>query len=189
MPRTATQTQRRANHRGFHEIILVNLAFSIAFKLRDPADISSSRDLPLVIQLDGGLNPAFGARLFAFGFSNPLDVFPFVAGTEILERGQCLLVFLECRQKIIRHDDCLFRLRLGTRSLDSGFVEFDGFPDVAGQDFVAGQFGNGSETTKLRLLVLAQEQSALPKNERAMPFERRRGQQNSFVLEKRRSSI
>ena len=140
---------------------------------------------------DGGLQPLCARRL-AFGFGEPLDIFPLATGAEISERRQRLFVLLERSLKIIRHNEFGPGFRIGTRRLYACLIERNGLLEVAGQDFVAGQICIGSEAAKsIPRIVLRgnvfEEQFALPKNQRAMMLESRRADQNTLVLVKRRA--
>jgi hypothetical protein len=98
-----------------------------------------------------------------------------------------LLVCLKRCEEIIRCDEFLFRFG-ACGFFDSCLVKFDGFLEVTGKNFVAGQIGHARDATELSHRIfpdraIAENQSAVPKVEGAMVLERRHPAQISMVYE------
>ena len=70
------------------------------------------------------------ARLLAFGFGHPLDVFLFVAVTEVFEPRERLAVLLDRGQEVVRNDEFLFGGTRGPRHFDPLLIELHRLLDV-----------------------------------------------------------
>src|SRR5438876_2079662 len=137
----------------------------------------------------GGFYPLL-ARLVAFGFADPVDIFFFVAVTEVFESAEGFWVLLQDGHELIGHRQFFSFLRLGPgRKLYSGLVQVGGFFDIAGQECVFGQIRKSGDPAKLAhrrvtrfcAFIFIQYERVFPEPKRAMVLKGGHATEHSLV--------